>query len=169
MDFRPVKLLFFAFLSVFLVSCLPARSPLEPKDLPRDRIASAVLRTPSAVLREGEFRDDSDFIRIVTVDGLPIKTLDNLVVLTPGEHEIQIAIEIRRSKVDQTKEVEITRSDTSLMLNAKPDGRYLVDATLTGVGLWIWIVDEDEGTIVSGRHPSGKASLVEDEESEEDL
>lgn len=157
-----------ALLLSFAAGCLPQRSLFEPESMPREKVATAILRTPSAVLREGEFRDESDFIRIVSVDGKEPTTLDNRVVLPPGKHAIQVAIEIRRSTPEDIQTVDITRSDTSLSFTAAPDGNYLIDAELNGLGLWVWIIDEEEKLVVAGRHPTGRSSLqiVEDPDEE---
>ena len=150
------------FLSVLLLSpsCIIQTAFLEPDEMPREKIASAVLRTPNPVLREGDYRDSSDLLRIVTVDGQVPRTLDNRVVLTPGPHVIQVAIELRRPNKKDPKLVDVTRSDTSIEFDAEPDGEYLVDTQLTGSGLFIWIVEEFEGRVVAGRHPSGATSLA---------
>lgn len=156
-----LKFCLIVILCLFFSSCsVPRINVLGPGEMSRDKVASAVLRTPSAALKELEFRDESDFLRIVTVDGEVPSTLDNRVVLAPGEHTVQIVIELRRTNIKNPKLVDVIRTDTSLTLEAKPDAEYLIDVKLTDLGLFIWIVEEFEGDIVAGRHPSGLTNIA---------
>lgn len=141
---------------LFIIGCTPSRSYLEPRSIPRELIASALISTPSPVRRDG-----MDLIRIVAVDGQQAEYLDNKLFVTPGVHTIQVAVELRRNDPGSQAKTLVTRADTSLTFKAEANGSYVIDAREDNRGVYIWATDTKTSYVVAGNPPPRKRSAVQ--------
>ena len=136
-----------------LNGCTLQRSLFEPKEMPEELVASSILRTPSPVLR-----GNRDLIRIISIDGRNPKYLDNKVVVSPGQHVVQVSVELRKNNPDKPEEVSITRADTSLQIAVEPGKDYLIDAFENDKGVFVWAVDAENNFVVAGKRPREKVN-----------
>ena len=135
-------------LTVWFIACTPDRSLLEPKSMPNKLIGSALISTPSPILRDGK-----DLIKIVSIDGEETEYLDNRVFVSPGVHTFRVVVELRKDSTSSTDEVLVTRADTSLTFKAEANGEYLVDARENRNGVWVWATNLKNKYIVAGDPP----------------
>lgn len=136
--------------AMLALGCVPNRSLLAPKDQPIELVGAAVVRTPSPVLREGR-----DLVLIKSVDGKATNYLENRSVVSPGRHEFHIVIEMRGDKTNRKDEIAVTKVDTTLSFEAKPEREYLIDAREDEQGVWVWAVDTSNDDVVAGSRPLG--------------
>jgi hypothetical protein len=133
-------------LGLVFIGCSATRSVLEPTP-PPELVKPAIVSTPSPFFRGGR-----DLITIKTIDGKAPTFLDTKVVVSPGKHTFHVELELHHDSSTTTKSY-VTRVDSSLVFAVDAGHEYLIDAVEDTHGLWLWVKDLADKTIVAGEPP----------------
>lgn len=133
---------------ILLMGCAPSHGYLEPEEPPAELVESAIIRTPTPLLKDGR-----DSIVIKTIDGKPPTFLEYKWVVEPGDHELEIQVELKHDSRFSTDRTFHTRVLRKLPVTVEPDREYLVDAEENETGLFIWVTDIESKTVIAGEAP----------------
>lgn len=141
-------------MSAIFAGCIPTLGFLKPKEQPREEIASAVIKTPSPILKAGTAqKENKHLVRISAVDKKPNQYLENRAVVAPGVHTIDVTLEMQNPANRGKNKTLITKANTSLTFEAKADGEYIIDAREDSEGVWVWVTDTANDQVVAGSRP----------------
>lgn len=131
-------------------SCTTDHSYLEPEEMPRELVESAIVRTPTPLLRDGR-----DSILIKRIDGKPPTFLESKWVVAPGWHDLELEVELRHPSSFEREKSYVTKLARDLRLYVEAGREYVVDAREDDGGVWIWVYDAETKSVVAGEAPGG--------------